>query len=86
MVGYGTVGYVMDFKVLDMFNIDTVDGSEIPRPTTVWMVLKPCKYMGFQLPFLQLLSLPDFSHQPYLLRKLNWLKQSSSNTYRFGPV
>ena len=21
----------------------TVDGSEIPRPTTVWMVLKPCK-------------------------------------------
>ena len=21
----------------------TVDGSEIPRPTTVWMLIKPCK-------------------------------------------
>jgi len=28
-----------------------VDGSEIPRPITVWMVLKnPVKIMGFQLP------------------------------------
>ena len=23
--------------------VHTVDGSEIQRPTTVWMVLKPCK-------------------------------------------
>ena len=27
------------FFVLTLF--DTVDGSEIPRPTTVWMELKP---------------------------------------------
>ena len=28
----------------------TVDGSEIPRPTTVWMVIKHCEIMEFQLP------------------------------------
>ena len=27
----------------DSFVIRTVDGSEIPFPTTVWMVLKPYK-------------------------------------------
>ena len=31
------------FVVLAVFNLDTVDGSEIPFPTTGWMVLKPCK-------------------------------------------
>jgi len=29
--------------------IDTVDGSEIPRPTTVWMVQKPPGYLPDQL-------------------------------------
>ena len=50
----------------------SVDGSEIPRPT-VWMVLKPCEW-GFQLPFLQLVSLPGFlKHQPYRWRNSNCL-------------
>ena len=39
---------------------DTVDGSEIPRPTTVWMYPKPCKQWD-KIPFPQLVSLPDSS-------------------------
>ena len=43
---------------------DTVDGSEIPRPTT-WDGAKTLKVMGY-LPY-QLVSLPDFwlNHQQY---------------------
>ena len=29
---------------------DTVDGSEIPGPTTVWMVMEPLEIMEFSLP------------------------------------
>ena len=28
----------------------SVDGSEIPRPTTLWMFLKPCKQWDTLLP------------------------------------
>ena len=38
----------------------TVDGSEIPRPTTVWMVLKACKWFLINHLHQQLVSLPDF--------------------------
>ena len=39
--------WMFEKKWLNM--IDTVDGSEIPRPTTVWMVQKPPRYLPDQL-------------------------------------
>ena len=45
---------------------DTVAGSEIPRPTTGWMFLKPYKYQD-KLPT----STGDFSHQQHFLDKKN---------------
>ena len=42
----------------------TVDGSEIPRPTIVWMVLKPCELHGINY----LLNGAEFlNHQQYHL-------------------
>ena len=49
---------------------DTVDGSEIPRPTTWDVLYKTLQRMGFQLPFPQLVSegiLPKFLHPTWRL-------------------
>ena len=39
-------GNVETWNTQDVRDFDTVDGSEIPRPTTVWMVLKLLYTMG----------------------------------------
>ena len=38
------------------FPYNTVDGSEIPFPTTWDGAIQPCKIIGFQLPSPQLVS------------------------------
>ena len=61
----GEKGVIVSMPELDLVElhfsiIDTVGGSEIPRPTTGWMYPKPGVNNGDKLPFPQLVSLPDF--------------------------
>ena len=40
----------LSYRNMGIFQLATVDASEIPRPTTVWMVLKPVVNNGKKLP------------------------------------
>ena len=52
--------------------VPTVDGSEIPFPTTVWMVLKPVVNDGDKLPFPQLVITRFLKPSTVPRKKAGW--------------
>ena len=52
----------------------TVDGSEIPRPTTVWMVLKPVVNNGINYQPQLVSRISDGSQQYFGTHETGWIQ------------